>query len=49
MPGTGGSSENTPFTLSTIPNSPATGKRVISAADAQSERKSLSPFVPLGL
>lgn len=48
---TGGSSEKTPSASSTIPNrnNPAIGNRDIPVDDAQGERKSHSPFVPLRL
>lgn len=48
---TGGSSEKSASVSFTIPsrNNPATGNRDISAGDAQGERKSHTPFVPLGL
>lgn len=48
---TAGSSEKSPSALSTIlsKNNRAIGYRDISAGDAQGERKSHSPFVPLGL
>ena len=48
---TGGSSEKSRSASSAIlsRNKPVTGNRDVSADDAQGERKSHSPFVPLGL